>query len=135
VLVQLIYASTPTTDVQLSAIDIVSAACHNNAENGITGLLVSGQTYYLQLLEGERLAVNALYQRIVKDDRHTGIVLLRYSEIREREFGEWSMTHLPDTELSVQRDRISGAAALATLRRYYALQRVLLDRVVDSITK
>ena len=45
----------------------------------------------MQLLEGGRAAVNALYGSIVRDPRHCDVTLLDYSEISERRFGSWRM--------------------------------------------
>jgi hypothetical protein len=46
---------------------------------------------FLQVLEGGRSAVNALYNRIAADPRHTQVELLVYEEIGERRFAGWSM--------------------------------------------
>ena len=62
-----------------------------NPAAGITGVLCLSQGIYLQVLEGGRGAVNALYLRIATDVRHTDIELLSFEEIAERRFGGWSM--------------------------------------------
>ena len=46
---------------------------------------------FLQVLEGGRDAVNALYGNIVRDPRHTDVTLLDYAEIAERRFASWRM--------------------------------------------
>jgi hypothetical protein len=45
----------------------------------------------LRVLEGGRMAVNKLYNRIAADPRHRDVVLLTYDEIDERCFAGWSM--------------------------------------------
>ena len=45
----------------------------------------------MQVLEGGRDEVNALYNTIVRDARHTDVVLLHYEEIGERRFAGWTM--------------------------------------------
>jgi hypothetical protein len=45
----------------------------------------------LQVLEGGRSPVSALYNRIANDPRHHDVVLLSYEEIGERSFASWSM--------------------------------------------
>ena len=46
---------------------------------------------FLQVLEGGRSQVSALYNRISADPRHRDVVLLSYDEIGERSFAGWSM--------------------------------------------
>ena len=62
-----------------------------NQTHGISGVLCQGQGLYLQVLEGERSAVNRLYARIVADARHNDVELLHYEEITVRRFAKWSM--------------------------------------------
>jgi hypothetical protein len=91
-LVRLIYASRSaeaiTTD-SLAAITRTSRS--NNLAQGITGVLIFSDGMFLQLLEGGRDAVSALYNRIVCDKRHKEVVLLSYDEIGERRFAGWAM--------------------------------------------
>ncbi len=91
-LVRLIYtsrAAQPITAETLHPILRVSRA--HNAALGVTGVLVHTDGLFLQLLEGGRNAVNALYNRIARDARHTDLVLLAYDEVGERRFAGWSM--------------------------------------------
>ena len=46
---------------------------------------------FMPVLEGGRMAVNALYNKIVADPRTTDVGLLDYAESRERRFAGWSM--------------------------------------------
>jgi hypothetical protein len=46
---------------------------------------------FLQMLEGGRDAVNALYANIVRDPRHRDVTLLDYAEITERRYASWRM--------------------------------------------
>jgi hypothetical protein len=63
---------------------------HNKKEN-ITGILCQGSGLWMQILEGERSQVNALYSRIMADRNHRNVELLSMEEITTRRFGEWSM--------------------------------------------
>jgi hypothetical protein len=90
--VRLLYVSRstgPQTTTVTRAI-LEQARTHNPAHD-ITGVLCQGQGFFLQVLEGERSRVNALYRRIVADKRHKDVDLLHYAEIQERRFGQWSM--------------------------------------------
>lgn len=80
-----------TTTVTAS---ILATAQAYNAAHGIGGVLCQGQGLYLQVLEGERSAVNRLYARIVVDRRHQDVEILSYEEVTQRRFGEWSMAHV-----------------------------------------
>ena len=71
----------------------------SNQANEITGVLCSGEGVFLQVLEGERSAVNKLYVDICKDQRHTDIELLHFEEVTQRAFYAWSMDHIPVSTL------------------------------------
>jgi hypothetical protein len=91
-LVRLLYASraVPTVD-QDELLAIVRKSKANNAKLGVTGVLCFSEGIFMQVLEGGRSAVNALYARIAADQRHTQVELLLYQEIGERRFAGWSM--------------------------------------------
>lgn len=77
-----------TTTVTAS---ILAKAQARNAADGIGGVLCQGQGLYLQVLEGERGAINRLYGKIVADPRHTDVEMLMLEEIAQRRFANWSM--------------------------------------------
>jgi hypothetical protein len=93
-LVRLLYASRSTSEIDeplLAA--ILDHSRKYNQEHGITGILCAYTpgNVFLQLLEGGRAAVNALYANIVRDPRHSDVTLLDYAEITERRFAGWRM--------------------------------------------
>ncbi len=83
---------------------ILAAAQAHNAEHGVSGVLCQGQGLYLQVLEGERAAVNQLYAQILLDRRHRDVQMLSFEEISERRYASWSMAHvhLPDDDAMVR---------------------------------
>ena len=91
-LTRLLYVSKPvgpiTTFVTSSILEVCSV---NNKKAEITGVLCQGSGIYMQVLEGERTAVNALYSRIISDKRHNQIELLSFEEVGQRRYGHWSM--------------------------------------------
>jgi Sensors of blue-light using FAD len=100
-LVRLMYASRVAAAVdhdELHAILRTSRA--NNPALGITGVLCHGEGLFVQLLEGGRSAVNGLYNRIVADPRHSGVELLCYDEIGERQFAGWAMGQVNAAQLN-----------------------------------
>lgn len=100
-LIRLLYASKTQENFGPNEISSIldSAAKHNKRVN-VTGCLYFNNKYFLQCLEGSRSVVNKLYQEIVRDDRHTDIIILDYHEIKEREFEQWSMGYVPQTALT-----------------------------------
>ncbi|MDA0117824.1 BLUF domain-containing protein [Vibrio sp. T11.5] len=100
-LVRLVYASTITKGITESDIqNILDVARKNNALVDVTGLLLFNRNYFLQCLEGSRAQVNKIYHQILNDQRHEDILLLDYTEIFEREFGDWSMGYIPEMNLT-----------------------------------
>lgn len=91
-LVRLLYASRAAQPVSTEFIDalLAQSRAHNPA-HGITGILCWGEDVFMQVLEGGREPVNALYNHIVRDPRHRDVVLLSYEEITERRFSGWTM--------------------------------------------
>jgi len=93
-LVRLLYASRACQAIDEALLrSILERSQLHNLEHGITGILC---TYpegdvFLQVLEGARGEVNALYANIVRDRRHRDVTLLHYAEIQERRFGSWRM--------------------------------------------
>ena len=91
-LVRLMYASRvvePAKPETLAA--ILKKSTQHNPETGITGVLCFSGTIFLQVLEGGRSQVSALYNRIAQDPRHRDVVLLSLEEIDERRFAGWAM--------------------------------------------
>jgi hypothetical protein len=94
-MVRLLYVSRPVEPLTTTVTgSILATAQAHNPANGITGALCQGQCLFLQVLEGERSAVNRLFGRIVLDRRHRDVELLQMEEITERRFGQWSMAYV-----------------------------------------
>ena len=91
-MLQLVYVSTSREAItQVSLCAILEASRRNNAQVGITGLLVAGGRRFLQALEGPDKAVLDTYARISNDPRHFALVLLTSRTIARPHFGAWSM--------------------------------------------
>lgn len=78
--------------------DILAVSRENNAKQAVSGVLLFNSDYFLQCLEGSRAAVNDIYCRICRDQRHHNAQLLAYGEISQRLFSAWSMAYVPWTE-------------------------------------
>jgi len=91
-LVRLIYYSRASREMSLSDLkDILGTARDNNNNLDICGMLCYDQQYFLQVLEGERSAVNELYLEIADDPRHHDIVIISYNETTKTIFPQWQM--------------------------------------------
>ena len=93
---QLIYYSKNTLDAddrgQLTNLrEILEIARRKNGENGVTGYLIFDKAYFLQILEGERAAVEETYRRIAGDRRHADVTLVDQRTIVQRNFSDWNM--------------------------------------------
>ncbi|GGD28655.1 BLUF domain-containing protein [Aureimonas glaciei] len=74
---------------------IVSLADESNRRDGITGVVAFDEFQVIQVLEGPRDVVEALYDRILKDDRDEGILTLQKHEIETARFPDWTMIERP----------------------------------------
>ena len=91
-LVRLMYVSRARDGVEAETVQaIVRQSKSHNPAAGITGVLCCTEGLFVQVLEGGRAAVNALYNKIVADSRHHDVQLLAYEETTERHFTGWSM--------------------------------------------
>ncbi len=91
----LVYASAATADLSESECEeILDAARRHNRPAGITGMLVYHEGSFLQVLEGDEAVVEALFERIERDPRHTDAVVLFRGTVDGREFGRWSMGYV-----------------------------------------
>ncbi len=94
-LVRMLYVSTAIGPITTAVTGtILRSAQTHNAAHGITGVLCQGQGAYLQVLEGERTKLDALYARILADKRHQNIELRQVQDIARRRYGKWSMAHV-----------------------------------------
>jgi len=134
------YASraVPTVD-QEELVAILRKSKANNPALGVTGVLCLCLTerIFMQVLEGGRDAVNALYNKIVRDARHRDIALLHYQEVAERKFAGWTMGQVNLTKVNPSlllkySDRpvldpfaVSGQASMALLEELIATAQIV----------
>ena len=91
-LVRLMYASRAVEAMRPETLHaILKKSNLHNPGTGVTGVLCFCGDNFLQVLEGGRSQVNALYNRIARDPRHVDVEILSFEEIDERSFSSWSM--------------------------------------------
>jgi len=92
---ELTYCSRATHDMsQAELLYLLAQARARNARHGITGLLVYRQREFMQLLEGDRNAIFALYRSICADSRNRRNYLMWDEPITQRAFPDWGMAFL-----------------------------------------
>ena len=93
-LYQLIYGSSESIRFSsLELAELLRKARAGNSARGITGMLLYHDHCFLQILEGEQARVEALFERISQDSRHSGVTVFHRGPCAQREFGEWSMAY------------------------------------------
>jgi len=138
---RIIYCSQATHDVSPDElVALLELSRRNNSRAGLSGMLLYSSQSFLQVLEGDEVALRATYDRILHDDRHTALRLLLDAEVPAPLFPDWTMgfEHVDDEELAddldgftaatsyplVNPDLITNAGVAQTLLQLYARNRV-----------
>ena len=91
-MISLTYLSTAVAPFRPAALeDLLDVSRRNNAEAGLTGMLLYLDGHFIQTLEGEAEAVDAKYELISRDSRHRSVFIAMRQTIHERAFPEWTM--------------------------------------------
>ncbi|MEL6830014.1 MAG: BLUF domain-containing protein [Pseudomonadota bacterium] len=91
---RLLYTSTAIESLSENQIGkILDVSVSNNYERYLTGFLAHNGRHFMQAIEGEEPEVKALYERILADDRHFGVVQLVGETITKRAFPDWAMNY------------------------------------------
>jgi hypothetical protein len=137
-LVRLLYASRTGGQIAPKVIEaILESSRRNNPQRGITGILCHGGEVFMQVLEGGRAPVNALYNQIAHDPRHRDVTILHYEEVSERRFAGWTMGQVNLTKINsslllkyseratLDPYAVSGKASMALLEELIATASIL----------
>lgn len=121
---QLIYMSEPFGYDDNILTSILATARRKNARDAITGALICRHDIYLQLIEGDAAAIDALFARISVDDRHLAVTLLNRVKVADRLFPKWAMLHDPARTWLWSADEVGRGAVRAatpeTLQQVFA---------------
>ena len=97
---QLIYRSRATSPATKEEVEtILQQSERNNGPLGISGCLIYHNQRYIQFLEGEEANLEALYQKIKKDERHYNVTTLGRFEAEERVFENWKMAFFQEDQI------------------------------------
>lgn len=88
----LIYVSTAVRPLSRPEIDhLLERARARNTQEAITGVLLYSHGNFMQYLEGPACGLAKVYEVIIGDRQHRGIIELLREPIQSREFADWSM--------------------------------------------
>ena len=73
---------------------ILQTSRRKNKEQNVTGALLFDSGYFAQALEGPRLAIEQIFERIQRDPRHGDVTVLSSQTDGRRDFPEWSMARI-----------------------------------------
>lgn len=94
-IISLIYVSTAVYLLgSEELLDILRASRINNEMGPVTGLLLYKDGNFMQVLEGPEEAVMNIFGKILRDVRHTDIIVVSKEPIMAREFSDWRMAFL-----------------------------------------
>ncbi|HEY1072904.1 BLUF domain-containing protein [Brevundimonas sp.] len=110
-----IYVSDAVGDAATSLLvlaEILGASDRNNRRDGLTGVLMRHGGRFMQAIEGRRIDVDRLMDRLRADPRHENIRLLSDQDAPVRLFREWPMTLV---QLTPDAARLLNGASLDQL--------------------
>lgn len=96
VLTTLMYVSVSRLDpaTATDTVDrIVAAARVSNAATGITGALVYTERHFVQVLEGDDAAIDALMVKLRADSRHEKLIVTIRAPLSVRMFENWDLAY------------------------------------------
>jgi len=113
-LYRLVYASKnllrgTEAEVTAEVRQILAASQRNNQAVGVTGALMFNAGAFAQVLEGPRAGVEATFERIQRDLRHSDVTVLQCGPAENRGFANWSMAFVGNS--AGGQVRFSGLAA------------------------
>lgn len=88
---RLVYTSRHKGLSQESVDVIVQRSRANNVRDLITGILITGEDYFMQLIEGGRSEISRCFMRITQDRSHHDIQVISCGDVSRRLFQEWNM--------------------------------------------
>lgn len=89
---RLVYISAAAEQISEQMVEhILDVSRARNAAAGVTGLLIGGSNWWMQVLEGELPRLEPIWASIRSDARHSPVVLVQRRPRRSRSFGDWSL--------------------------------------------
>lgn len=131
---RLIYTSMAQSLLKEDMLEgILNSARKNNSAAGISGLLIYHDGCFFQVLEGDEKQVQQTYQRIKRDHRHSGCIVLADEAVPSRLFGSWKMAYQPFREMGMYERRqfidlkaLAGDVSAGALKDHPKTQAILM---------
>jgi hypothetical protein len=93
------YVSTANIDFQDQEIeDMMIKTNQFNSDEKITGILLYNERNFFQLIEGEKKAIQNLYEKIRQDSRHKDIIKILEKPVFEPSFDGYLTDFITDTK-------------------------------------
>lgn len=93
------YVSNATTGLTSSEINELLRFCEeNNIQNDLKGVLLFSEGNFFQILEGEKVKVVGLWNKIQKDKRHYGVITVINRTIAKGSYDNYKATIIPEGE-------------------------------------
>lgn len=87
-----VYASEATRPFDAEELrELLRKSRQTNAALGVSGMLLYKAGCFLQLLEGPRVAIGTLVEKIARDPRHRNVTMLAKGFENDYQFADWSM--------------------------------------------
>ena len=89
---QLVYISASSHEFgDEELVHLLAVARRNNTALGVSGMLLYHEKSFIQVLEGDKVTVEKLFQKISTDSRHTESRVLFRGTVDASSFNDWSM--------------------------------------------
>lgn len=91
------YVSNKHKDINDKQVEELLEVCStNNSSSGIKGLLLYSEGNFFQIIEGEKVFILDLFEKIKKDTRHGGIIQIIGRDIEQDAFDGYKTDILSD---------------------------------------
>jgi hypothetical protein len=93
-LTSLVYVSSAVKNLSNDDLEhLLSRARGRNLEHNISGLLLFIGGNFMQCIEGEAHDVDYIFEMIMEDAMHAGLIKLLHEPIENRDFSNWAMAY------------------------------------------
>lgn len=91
-MLSLVYISSSVSEFsEADLVALLKQSREKNARLDVTGLLLYRDGNFMQVLEGPDDAVRKLFETILADSRHRGVIKLLERQVKRRQFADWAM--------------------------------------------
>ena len=100
-------------------------------DTGITGVLMTSGGLFFQVFEGPKESVDALWEKLENDPRHSDVLLISAEEdVRDRLFPDWAME-----TVSLDESRTDRLEPLHSILEAVVASRRSIDRLTSVLER